>query len=187
MKAIYRYRQERHFAKPPAAIWPFVSDTARIQELMGFAPFRFEERVDAQGRVRRYAHGKLGPFPVSWEENFGEWQENRRFFQVREYRNGPMRRWELGWSWSRNVAPRLDELAQICFARLECNIGQLAPKQFVSQPNAIGVDDIVLTVIGDVLNSPFPKIFLDLATVDTIGFAGVGGAACLSGGDGGRS
>jgi hypothetical protein len=64
MKAIYRYRQERHFAKPPAAIWPFVSDTARIMELMGlgFAPFRFEERVDAQGRVRRYAHGKVGPF-----------------------------------------------------------------------------------------------------------------------------
>jgi hypothetical protein len=68
MKAIYRYRQERHFAKPPAAIWPFVSDTARIMELMGlgFAPFRFEERVDAEGRVRRYAHGKVGPFPVSW-------------------------------------------------------------------------------------------------------------------------
>jgi hypothetical protein len=98
MKAIYRYRQERHFAKPPAAIWPFVSDTARIMELMGlgFAPFRFEERVDAEGRVRRYAHGKVGPFPVSWEENFGEWQENRRFFQVRKFRNGPMRRWEWG-------------------------------------------------------------------------------------------
>ena len=97
MKSVYRYRQERHFAKPPAAIWPFVSDTARLQELAGVAPFRFEERVDAQGRVRRYAHGKLGPFlPVSWEEDFGEWQENRRFFQVREYRNGPMRHWE--WS-----------------------------------------------------------------------------------------
>jgi len=96
MKAIYRYRQERHFAKPPAAIWPFVSDTARIWELSGFAPFRFEERVDAQGRVRRYAHGKAGPFPVSWEEDFGEWQENRRLFQVREYRNGPMRHWEWG-------------------------------------------------------------------------------------------
>ena len=49
-----------------------------------------------QGRVRRFAHGKVGPFPVSWEEDFGEWQENRRFFQVREYRNGPMRRWEWG-------------------------------------------------------------------------------------------
>jgi class 3 adenylate cyclase len=94
MKSVYR--QERHFAKPPAAIWPFVSDTARLYELTGFAPFRFEERVDAQGRVRRYAHGKAGPFPVSWEEDFGEWQENRRLSQVREYRNGPMRHWEWG-------------------------------------------------------------------------------------------
>ncbi len=96
MKSVYRYRQERHFAKPPAAIWPFVSDSARIVELSGMAPYRFEERVDVQGRVRRFAHGKAGPFPVSWEEDFGEWQENRRFFQVREYRNGPMRRWEWG-------------------------------------------------------------------------------------------
>ena len=96
MKSVYRYRQERHFAKPPAAIWPFVSNSARIVELSGFAPYRFEERADVQGRVRRFARGKIGPFPVSFEEDFGEWQENRRFFEVREYRNGPMRRWEFG-------------------------------------------------------------------------------------------
>ena len=96
MKSVYRYRQERHFAKPPAAIWPFVSDSARIVELAGMAPYRFEERVDGQGKVRRFARGKIGPFPVSFEEDFGEWQENRRFFEVREYRNGPMRRWEFG-------------------------------------------------------------------------------------------
>ena len=94
LKAVYRYRQERHFAKPPAAIWPFVSDTARLWELNGFAPFRFEERVDGEGRVHRFVHGKVGPFPARWEEDFGEWQENRRLFQVREYQNGPMRRWE---------------------------------------------------------------------------------------------
>ena len=96
MKSVYRYRQERHFAKPPAAIWPFVSNSARIVELAGMAPYRFEERVDGQGRVRRFARGKIGPFPVSFEEDFGEWQENRRFFEAREYRNGPMRRWEFG-------------------------------------------------------------------------------------------
>jgi class 3 adenylate cyclase len=94
MTAIYRYSQERRFAKPPAAIWPFVSDTARLWELSGFAPYRFEERVDAQGRVRRFVRGKVGPFPARWEEDFGEWQENHRLFQVREYQNGPMRRWE---------------------------------------------------------------------------------------------
>ena len=58
------------------------------------APYRFEERVDAQGRVHRFVRGKVGPFPARWEEEFGEWQENHRLFQVRNYQNGPMRRWE---------------------------------------------------------------------------------------------
>jgi hypothetical protein len=92
--AVYRYRREHYFAKPPAAIWPFVSDTARLWELNGYAPFQFEERVDGQGRVRRFVKGKLGFFPARWEEDFGEWQENHRLFQVRNYQNGPMRRWK---------------------------------------------------------------------------------------------
>ena len=92
--AIYRYRREQYFAKAPAAIWPFVSDSARLWELSGFAPYRFEERIDAQGRVRRFVRGKVGPFPARWEEDFGEWQENHRLFQTRDYKSGPMRRWE---------------------------------------------------------------------------------------------
>ena len=48
----------------------------------------------AQGRVHRFVRGKVGPFPARWEEEFGEWQENHRLFQVRNYQNGPMRRWE---------------------------------------------------------------------------------------------
>jgi class 3 adenylate cyclase len=93
-RAVYRFRRETRFAKPPAAIWPFVSDSARLWEFGGMAPYRFEERVDAQGRVRRFVRGKVGPFPARWEEDFGEWQENHRLFQVRNYQNGPMRRWE---------------------------------------------------------------------------------------------
>jgi class 3 adenylate cyclase len=94
MTAVYRFRRETRFAKPPEAIWPFVSDSARLWELGGMAPYRFEERVDTQGRVRRFVRGKVGPFPARWEEEFGEWQENHHLFQVRNYRNGPMRRWE---------------------------------------------------------------------------------------------
>ena len=94
--AVYRYRREHYFAKPAAAIWPFVSDTARLWELNGYSPFQFEERVDGQGRVRRFVKGKLGFFPARWEEDFGEWQENHRLSQVRNYQNGPMRRWEWG-------------------------------------------------------------------------------------------
>ena len=92
--AVYRFRREIPFARPPAAIWPFVSDSARLWELGGMAPYRFEERVDGDGRVRRFVRGKVGPFPARWEEKFGEWQENHRLFQFRNYQNGPMRRWE---------------------------------------------------------------------------------------------
>ena len=35
MKRLYHYSKERHFAKPPEAIWPFIADTARINELSG--------------------------------------------------------------------------------------------------------------------------------------------------------
>jgi class 3 adenylate cyclase len=94
MTVIYRYRRERYFDRPPAAIWAFVSDTARLWELVGNAPYKFEERVDANGRVHRLAHGRSGPLPVTWEEDFGEWQENRRLFHVREYKNGPLRHFE---------------------------------------------------------------------------------------------
>ena len=98
---IYRFRREVRFAKPPSAIWPFVSDSARLWEFAGMAPYRFEERVDAQGRVRRFVRGKVGPFPARWEEDFGEWQENHRLFQARDYQNGPMRRWE----WACELVP----------------------------------------------------------------------------------
>jgi class 3 adenylate cyclase len=94
MTAMYRYRREVRFAKPPAAIWLFVSDSARLWEFGGTVPYRFDERVDAQGRVRRFVRGKLGPFPGRWEEDFGEWQENHRLVQVRNYQTGPIRHWE---------------------------------------------------------------------------------------------
>src|SRR6185312_4657653 len=90
--ASYEYRRERFFGQPPAVIWPLASDTARINEIAGRKPYKFEERPDAQGRIRRYATGHFGPLSVTWEETYGEWQENRQWTVVREYQNGPIRR-----------------------------------------------------------------------------------------------
>jgi class 3 adenylate cyclase/carbon monoxide dehydrogenase subunit G len=94
MKTLYRYRKERHFAKPPEAIWPFVADSARINDLTGFPAYEVEERTDAQGRIRRSAVAKVGPLRIKWEESFGEWQENRRVVQTRKFLNGPMRHFQ---------------------------------------------------------------------------------------------
>src|ERR1700689_5559396 len=94
MKSIYRYRKERHYAKPPEVIWPCVADTARINELSGSPPYQVEERMDAKGRVDRFASAGLGPFRIKWQEGFSEWEENRRLVQTRHFVNGPLRRFE---------------------------------------------------------------------------------------------
>jgi class 3 adenylate cyclase len=94
MKSIYRYRKERHYAKPPEEIWPCVADTARINELSGSPPYQVEERRDAQGRVNRVATASLGPLKIKWQEGFSEWVENQRLIQTRQFLNGPIRRFE---------------------------------------------------------------------------------------------
>jgi class 3 adenylate cyclase len=94
MKSLYRYRKERHYAKPPEAIWPFVADTARINELSGSPIYRVEERADAAGRIHRLASVGVGPLRLRWEDGYSEWQENRRIVQVRDFRNGPIRRFQ---------------------------------------------------------------------------------------------
>jgi class 3 adenylate cyclase len=96
MKSVYRYRQERHFEKPPEAIWPFVADTARINELSGSPPYKVEERTDPDGRVRRIATARVGPLRVKWEEGFSEWQDNRRLMQTRDFLGGPLRHFQAG-------------------------------------------------------------------------------------------
>ncbi len=92
MKSIYRYRRERHFEKPPAAIWPFVADTARVNELSGSPRYSVEERADKQGRIRRFASVGRWPLQLRWEEGYGEWQADRRLSQTRHFLNGPFRR-----------------------------------------------------------------------------------------------
>ena len=124
MKSLYRYRKERHYAKPPEAIWPIVSDTARINEIAGSPPYRYEEHADAQGRVYRIASASIGPFKVKWEEGFGEWQDSRRLVQTRNFLNGPLGRFQAGTE----VYPEGTGSRLIFFADIECRgiLGWLA-------------------------------------------------------------
>ena len=91
MTTTYRYRKETHFAQPPEAIWPFLADSARLNEMTGSPPYQIADRIDADGRTRRAATAKAGPLRLQWDERFGEWQENRWFAQERQFKNGPFR------------------------------------------------------------------------------------------------
>ena len=95
MTTIYRYRKETHFAQPPEAIWPFLADTARLNEMAGAPPYQVADRLDPDGRTRRAATAKSGPMRLQWDERFGEWQENRWLTQERQFKNGPFRHFKF--------------------------------------------------------------------------------------------
>ena len=116
MMTIYRYRKERHFAKPPEAIWPLVADSARINELAGSPAYNVDEHPDRDGRVRRIATAKLGPLRLRWEESFGEWQQNRRAVQTRHFRNGPLRRFQA----SADLYPEGPGTRLVLSSEIEC-------------------------------------------------------------------
>jgi class 3 adenylate cyclase len=116
MRTIYRYRKERHFTKPPEAIWPLVANTARINELAGSPRYQVEERADAQGRVRRIATVRLGPLRIRWEEGFSEWQENRRIIQTRDFISGPMRHFQA----IAEIFPEGDGSRMVFSSEIEC-------------------------------------------------------------------
>lgn len=116
MRTIYRFRVERHYDKQPETVWPLVADTARINELVGSAPYHVEEKLDARGRVRRYAKGRLGPIPARWEESVGEWQENRRIVQLRHFVSGPFRRFYV----AAEITPESNGSRLVFTAEVEC-------------------------------------------------------------------
>ena len=95
MTTIYRYRKETHFPLPPEAIWPFLADTARLNEMAGAPPYQVADRLDPDGRTRRAATAKSGPLRLQWDERFGEWQENRWLTQERQFKNGPFRHFKF--------------------------------------------------------------------------------------------
>jgi class 3 adenylate cyclase len=116
MRTVYRYRKERHFAKPPEAIWPLVANTARINELAGSPRYQVEERTDAQGRIRRIATAGIGPLRVRWEEGFSEWQENRRIIQTRDFISGPIRHFQA----TAELFPEGDGSHMVFSSEIEC-------------------------------------------------------------------
>jgi hypothetical protein len=74
-------------------------------------------------------------------------------------------------AWCRHVASSLEELLKIGLARRVRLRGQFAPKQFVSQPDPIRIDDIALAILGDLLNTAVALMFFNFAAVHFLRFA----------------
>lgn len=82
---------EWRFDRPPEAIWPALSDTARFNEAAGLPKHQIEEVGQADGSVRFFAKARKGVFDLAWEEIPVEWVDGQWFRHLRVFSKGPLR------------------------------------------------------------------------------------------------
>ncbi|WP_300303016.1 adenylate/guanylate cyclase domain-containing protein [Ferrovibrio sp.] len=74
----------------PAAIWPYLSDTARLNEAAGTPRYAVEEIAQPDGSVIRRASASFKGIAVEWDDPPYEWVAEREFRQKRVFRRGPL-------------------------------------------------------------------------------------------------
>jgi class 3 adenylate cyclase len=87
-------RREWHwqFDLPPEKIWPVLADTARFNEAANAPTYQLEEIAQPDGTVLRKGAARVAGMAMAWEEKPYEWVLNKSFRQVREFSQGPFKR-----------------------------------------------------------------------------------------------
>jgi serine/threonine protein kinase/class 3 adenylate cyclase len=80
---------EWELAPTPRDLWPFVSNTERLNRAVGLSAIQYERRAGEDGAVEVYGELKVKGIELRWREQPYEWIEGRRFGYVREYSEGP--------------------------------------------------------------------------------------------------
>lgn len=85
-----RYTFTFPLASPPSALWPFVSNTDRLNRAIGLGAV--EESVSGVGDdVALHGKSRQAGFALAWREHPYEWLFERRLGVLREYHVGPLR------------------------------------------------------------------------------------------------
>ncbi len=85
------YDFEWHLASSPGELWPYVSNTERLNRAIHLPAVDWTISPDDAGRVwRQGLLRKLG-LEIVWKEHPFEWVEGRRFGVLREFESGPFR------------------------------------------------------------------------------------------------
>jgi serine/threonine protein kinase/class 3 adenylate cyclase len=73
----------------PSQLWPFVSNTDRVNHAMGLPAVTYSTRTDPRHGVERFAETVIAGQRLRWREHPYEWVEGRRFSVLREFARGP--------------------------------------------------------------------------------------------------
>lgn len=88
----------------PAQLWPYVSNTERLNRAVGLPGVAFSTQNDPEQGMRRFGQFRKMGLTATWEEHPFEWVEARRMGVVREYTQGPFK-WLVSIV---ELAPRTD-------------------------------------------------------------------------------
>ncbi len=75
----------------PWQLWPFVSNTDRLNKAVGIPAVKYSDEPQATGGVKRFGEFHKMGMKVAWQEHPFEWVEGRRLGVLREYPDGPFR------------------------------------------------------------------------------------------------
>ena len=73
----------------PGRLWPFISNTDRVNHALGLPTVRYTTRTDPARGVERFAESKIAGQKIVWQEHPYEWIEGRRLSVLREFSTGP--------------------------------------------------------------------------------------------------
>jgi class 3 adenylate cyclase len=79
------------FDRPPAAIWPILSDTARINEAAALPKHIITETAQPDGSVLFDGRAKIGPFKLKWRDEPANWVSEQWYEHCRYFESGPLK------------------------------------------------------------------------------------------------
>lgn len=78
-------------AATPDQLWPYVSNTDRLNRAIGLPPVEYRVEQDPKLGARRFGTIRLAGMAMTWEEHPFEWVEGRRMSVLREFNGGPFK------------------------------------------------------------------------------------------------
>jgi serine/threonine protein kinase/class 3 adenylate cyclase len=87
---VVRYDFVWELESSPQQLWPYVSNTERLNRAAGLQAVQFATQVEA-GRVKRQGQVREAGMLIGWEEHPFEWVEARRMGVLRQFHQGPLK------------------------------------------------------------------------------------------------
>ncbi len=89
VQGLLRYQFQWKLRSSPDALWPYVSNTDRVNNAIGLPAVRYKTIQDPILGMRRIASVRAMGMNMEWEEHPYEWIEGRRLSVLRQFPSGP--------------------------------------------------------------------------------------------------